>query len=482
MTNRFDFLRAAFGRPRSRILPAVALLALVPATASAWEHTKKLWLPEDMPIPYEVADDGVDGVPLNSIEACEASGGMSGCCEETVPAGYCTDVTADSFDAWHDANCAEFEVFYDGISPNVGYALDYHNRFTFNDPDNQIAELGTWAVTLTWPGTSGPIILGEQYTRIQDADIVFNDQATFVTHEDAIGCSGPFGPGANMQAVMTHEIGHWFGMDHSCEDPNKGGAPCTDPRLREAIMYYAVGACSTDITISPDDIEGFNAIYGPFATFECSHQVTEDQAIGIVPFELNCVIISDYLQEVTSAVWNFGDGGTSTDLNPSHRYEEPGNYTVQVTVTGEREACGEDGWTNQYNKVGYVRACGLPDAAFEVVHVDGLKYQMLNESDVSVYGCISDIQWEVYKGGSPGGQMVGDPVKAWEPIIEFPEEGEYTVVMNLGGIGGTGAAVVTFDVKDHRGENVTGCSTAAAGTAGGGLLLLVGALAIRRRR
>ena len=105
---------------------------------------------------------------------------------------------------------------------------------------------------------------------------------------------------------------------------------------------------------------------------------------------------------------------------------------------------------------------------------------MLNESDVSVYGCISDIQWEVYRGPKATGAMVGDPVKAWEPIIEFPDEGEYTVVMNLGGIGGTGAATATFEARDYRGE-ASGCDS--TGGIGGGLgLFFAGVLAFRRRR
>src|SRR5690606_20043830 len=33
-----------------------------------------------------------------------------------------------------------------------------------------------------------------------------------------------------------------------------------------------------------------------------------------------------------SAVWDFGDGTTSTELNPTHVYAQPGNYTVTVTA------------------------------------------------------------------------------------------------------------------------------------------------------
>jgi gliding motility-associated-like protein len=39
-------------------------------------------------------------------------------------------------------------------------------------------------------------------------------------------------------------------------------------------------------------------------------------------------------QTVASATWNFGDGNTSNDLNPTHQYATEGTYTVSVTATG----------------------------------------------------------------------------------------------------------------------------------------------------
>ena len=35
---------------------------------------------------------------------------------------------------------------------------------------------------------------------------------------------------------------------------------------------------------------------------------------------------------VTEVIWNFGDGKTSSLFNPTHRYEMPGTYTVQLTA------------------------------------------------------------------------------------------------------------------------------------------------------
>gem|GEM_PF-4537706 len=31
--------------------------------------------------------------------------------------------------------------------------------------------------------------------------------------------------------------------------------------------------------------------------------------------------------------WNFGDGSTSSEKNPVHVYNDPGQYTVSLTVT-----------------------------------------------------------------------------------------------------------------------------------------------------
>ncbi len=38
--------------------------------------------------------------------------------------------------------------------------------------------------------------------------------------------------------------------------------------------------------------------------------------------------------DVTSRLWDFGDGNTSTALNPGHVYTAPGDYTVSLTVQG----------------------------------------------------------------------------------------------------------------------------------------------------
>jgi len=251
------------------------------------------------------------------------------------------------------------------------------------------------------------------------------------------------------------------------------------------VMFWTSAPCETLVTPQTDDIQGITPLYGPSAQFACSHRADEDGnlAIGVVPFELKCVVASrDYLPDVETAEWTFGDGGLADGIQAEHEYTEPGNYTVSVTVHGTSEGCGEDGWDSIYRKVGYVRACGVPDVEFELDHYDGLQYQILNKSDVSVYGCVQDIAWEVYKGEKATGEPIAELfAKAWEPIIEFPEDGTYTIVGNVGGPAGTGAAMLTVDVYSHRGEGRACDSVGAAGLGGVGGLLILGLAAIRRR-
>ncbi|MDX2134578.1 MAG: peptidylprolyl isomerase [Saprospiraceae bacterium] len=59
---------------------------------------------------------------------------------------------------------------------------------------------------------------------------------------------------------------------------------------------------------------------------EFSFPVRKYVAPAAVPFENKSQNAEQYL-------WNFGDGATSTDPNPTHRYYSSGNYTVTLTAT-----------------------------------------------------------------------------------------------------------------------------------------------------
>ncbi len=47
------------------------------------------------------------------------------------------------------------------------------------------------------------------------------------------------------------------------------------------------------------------------------------------------VVFTNNSQNATSYWWDFGDGTTSTDMNPYHYYPVPGDYTVMLVAANE---------------------------------------------------------------------------------------------------------------------------------------------------
>lgn len=54
---------------------------------------------------------------------------------------------------------------------------------------------------------------------------------------------------------------------------------------------------------------------------------------GCVPYTINPVAGIATSDNVTSYLWDFGDGNTSTSQTPSHTYTQQGTYTVKLTIT-----------------------------------------------------------------------------------------------------------------------------------------------------
>ena len=129
--------------------------------------------------------------------------------------------------------------------------------------------------------------------------------------------------------------------------------------------------------------------------------------------------------------------------------------------------------------------CEEPDPDFDVLHENGLVYQLVNTTDVSTYGCIDGLEWEVFAGESAS----GDPViaySAWSPKLDFSElgEGEYTVRLTAMGPAGEQSIEKTTTIEEKRGDGF-GCSSVGSGTGGAGFAFAGLALAFvlgRRRR
>jgi len=70
--------------------------------------------------------------------------------------------------------------------------------------------------------------------------------------------------------------------------------------------------------------------------------VSANTAEGYAPFDVTFSSSTEGGLSPYSYRWNFGDGGTSQSVNPSHRFNNPGTYNVQLTVTDDQARTDSD--------------------------------------------------------------------------------------------------------------------------------------------
>lgn len=92
-------------------------------------------------------------------------------------------------------------------------------------------------------------------------------------------------------------------------------------------LIITQGLCSSDAvstTINASDI-----IPVPVAAFDASPAIPGAASVPITVFFNNLSTNAD------SYLWDFGDGTTSTDINPQHLYTKKGSFTVKLTATNK---------------------------------------------------------------------------------------------------------------------------------------------------
>lgn len=119
-------------------------------------------------------------------------------------------------------------------------------------------------------------------------------------------------------------------------------------------------------------------------------------------------------QYATSYQWFFGDGGQSTEENPTHTYVNPGSYTVSLIARGP-------GGVDDTTKIDVIVVIQRPYANFYtnpvVAWMPNTNFTMINTSLLA-----TQYQWDFF--GSNGSVYTSSEEA---PVIDLPEEGEYTI-------------------------------------------------------
>jgi len=139
----------------------------------------------------------------------------------------------------------------------------------------------------------------------------------------------------------------------------------------------------------------------------------------------NVLTVNNLSSNATNYLWDFGDGATSTETNPSHTYSAPGTYTVTLTAFG---LCPS---TTQTKLV--VIAGQLPLAAFQISQNAGCSPFTVQFTDHSI-GQPTAWHWE-FPGGYPSIST------AENPIITYNSPGTYSATLTVENIFGQNTSV-----------------------------------------
>lgn len=216
-----------------------------------------------------------------------------------------------------------------GTSPITSYSWSFGDgsSSTEENPLHTYAEVGTYAITLTVESEHGRDSTTKQnYVTISPIAPV----AAFFAEprEVALGPSGARVQFTDHSQQGTYDITEWF-----WEFGDGGTSEEQDP----SHVYTRPGLYTVSLTVTAQNgqtdtetvVDYINVVETTLtADFSADTQVAwVGQSIQFTDTSLASPT------PVTAWSWNFGDGGTSQEANPTHAYSEEGTYTVSLTVS-----------------------------------------------------------------------------------------------------------------------------------------------------
>jgi gliding motility-associated-like protein len=135
-------------------------------------------------------------------------------------------------------------------------------------------------------------------------------------------------------------------------------------------------------------------------------------AHGCIPFTISPVATITALDNVTSYLWDFGDGNTSTNATPTHTYTLQGTYTVSLIITTS------SGCTDTLTILQAVKAGTKPVADFSASPTTQCSYQPIQFTDLSVPA--DEWMWAFGDGGTSTQQ---------NPSYSYALPGTWTVTL-----------------------------------------------------
>lgn len=280
---------------------------------------------------------------------------------------------------------------------------------TEQNPVHVYDEVGTYDVSLIVTGSEGTDTL------VRAGYIEVTPPAAPVAAFTAMPTSGSAPLTVQFTDQSQNQVDTWvwdFGDGNTSTEQNP------------AHVYTSMGAYDVRLIVTgPGGVDtlvrsGYIQVATPVAAPVAGFSGTPTS--GMAP--LSVQFTDESQNEVTSWLWDFGDGDTSTEQNPVHQYGEIGTYDVRLIVTGP-------GGSDTLTRAGYIQVTGppmVPVAMFSVDTTSGtapLTVQFTDESQNEVTSWL----WDFGDGNTSTEQ---------NPEHTYQDPGTYTVELVVSGPGG----------------------------------------------
>jgi PKD repeat protein len=278
-------------------------------------------------------------------------------------------------------------VAFNNTSQNAStYFWDFGDGSTANtvDATHTYSSDGIFLVTLTATNNCGQSTINQSITIVTPPVAVFNVSSTS-------GCA-PLALTMNNSSSSNATAYSWV-FD--------GGIPATSTEQNPSVVWNTPGIYTIKLTVSnaagtSELIQGIEVIGLPEAQF-----TTNTAGLSVVCTN-NSTSADTYL-------WDFGNGNTSTEANPSFDFGTTGTFTVVLTATNE---CG----SNSKSQV-VVISGSAPFPAIGIPNQVGCVPFVVNFADAS-FGNPTSWEW-TFEGGTPATSNLQNPTITYNAIGSY---------------------------------------------------------------
>ncbi|MFT4535737.1 MAG: PKD repeat protein [Saprospiraceae bacterium] len=188
----------------------------------------------------------------------------------------------------------------------------------------------------------------------------------------------------------------------------EGGSPATSTDENPEVIYTTAGIYDVILTVTNEN--GSNS-----ETFVDYITINDVPTTDFIANENGLVVtFTDQSSGAVSYAWSFGDGNTSTAINPTHTYSEEGVYTVTLETTNECGTTAESISINNYTPVSASFTSDITNGCAD------LEVGFIDQSSSNV----TSWSW-TFDGGTPATSVLQNP------IVTYSTAGQYKVKLTV---------------------------------------------------